>query len=174
MSQLASSLSSFENGKGKLSSQVIPNPKENASAMLLQSGKEVQSSKSETTGDEDEQVSEKLEREKVSSPSPIPKAFDINSPFPGRFAKAKKEELENEILDTFRKVEINIPLLETIRQLPKYARFLKGLCTNRNKLNLQDKVRVGENVSAVLQRKLPQKCKDPGMFTIPCIIGKKG
>ncbi|XP_071916300.1 uncharacterized protein [Coffea arabica] len=162
MSQLASSLSSFENGKGKLSSQVIPNPKENASAMLLRSGKEVQSSKSETTGDEDEQVSEKLEREKVSSPSPIPKAFDINSPFPGRFAKAKKEELENEILDTFRKVEINIPLLETIRQLPKYARFLKGLCTNRNKLNLQDKVRVGENVSAVLQRKLPQKCKDPG------------
>ena len=76
-------------------------------------------------------------------------------------------------MDTFRKVEINIPLLEAIRQLPKYARFLKGLCTNRNKLNLQDKVRVGENVSAVLQTKLLQKCKDPGMFTIQCIIGQK-
>ncbi|XP_071921722.1 uncharacterized protein [Coffea arabica] len=34
-------------------------------------------------------------------------------------------------------------------------------------------VRVGENMSAVLQRMLPQKCKDPGMFTIPCIIGQK-
>jgi hypothetical protein len=32
-------------------------------------------------------------------------------------------------------------------------------------------VRVGENVSAVIQRKLPVKCKDPGMFTIPCTIG---
>ena len=29
---------------------------------------------------------------------------------------------------------------------------------------------VGKNVSAIIQRKLPQKCKDPGTFTIPCII----
>jgi len=26
-------------------------------------------------------------------------------------------------------------------------------------------------MSIVIQRKLPQKCKDPGMFTIPCVIG---
>ena len=32
-------------------------------------------------------------------------------------------------------------------------------------------MRVGENVSAVIQRKLPTKCKDLGMFTIPCTIG---
>ncbi|XP_071901044.1 uncharacterized protein [Coffea arabica] len=96
-----------------------------------------------------------------------------NHPYLIQLAKAKKEESEKDILDTFRKVEINIPLLEAIRQLPKYAKLLKGLCTNRNKLNLQDKVRVGENVSTVLQRKLPQKCKDPGMFTIPCTIGQK-
>ena len=30
---------------------------------------------------------------------------------------------------------------------------------------------MGENVSAIIQRKLPQKCKDPGMFSIPCVIG---
>ncbi|XP_071921870.1 uncharacterized protein [Coffea arabica] len=30
---------------------------------------------------------------------------------------------------------------------------------------------MGENVSAILQRKLPPKCGDPGMFTIPCKIG---
>ncbi|XP_071939803.1 uncharacterized protein [Coffea arabica] len=30
---------------------------------------------------------------------------------------------------------------------------------------------MGENVSAVLQKKLPPKCKDPGMFTVPCKIG---
>ena len=30
---------------------------------------------------------------------------------------------------------------------------------------------MSENVSAVLQRKLPPKCKDPGTFTIPCVIG---
>jgi hypothetical protein len=32
-------------------------------------------------------------------------------------------------------------------------------------------VRVGENVSTVIQRKLPAKCKDLGMFTLPCTIG---
>jgi hypothetical protein len=32
-------------------------------------------------------------------------------------------------------------------------------------------VRVGDNLSAIIQRKLPAKCKDPGMFTIPCTIG---
>ena len=32
-------------------------------------------------------------------------------------------------------------------------------------------VKVSENVSVVLQRKLPTKCKDPGSFTIPCVIG---
>ena len=30
---------------------------------------------------------------------------------------------------------------------------------------------MGENVSVVLQKKLPPKCKDPGMFTILCKIG---
>ncbi|XP_027181627.1 uncharacterized protein LOC113780002 [Coffea eugenioides] len=163
MSQLASSMSNLENGKGKLPSQVIPNPKENASTMLLRSGKKVQFSKSEAAGVKDDQVSGELEKEKVSTPPDVPKTFDINSPFPGRLAKAKKEDSVKEILDTFRKVKINIPLLDAIRQLPKYAKFLKGLCTNRNKLNVQDKIKVGENVLAVLQRKLPQKCKDPDM-----------
>ena len=30
---------------------------------------------------------------------------------------------------------------------------------------------MGENVSAIIQCKLSQKCKDPGMFTIPYVIG---
>ncbi|RDX73199.1 hypothetical protein CR513_47219, partial [Mucuna pruriens] len=33
----------------------------------------------------------------------------------------------------FRKVEINIPLLESIKQIPKYAKFLKELCVHKRK-----------------------------------------
>ncbi|XP_074266554.1 uncharacterized protein LOC141589829 [Silene latifolia] len=33
------------------------------------------------------------------------------------------------------------------------------------------KVRASEHVSAIFQKRLPQKCSDPGMFTIPCKIG---
>nr|XP_027123738.1 uncharacterized protein LOC113740333 [Coffea arabica] len=88
-----------------------------------------------------------------------------------RLEKTKKVEKEKELLDVFRKVEINIPLLDAIKQIPKYAKFLKDLCTHKRKLRGDERVAVGENVSAMLQRKLPPKCGDPGMFTIPCKIG---
>ena len=92
-------------------------------------------------------------------------------PFLSRFVQTKKAESDKEILDTFRKVQVNIPLLEAIKQVPKYAKFLKELCTSKRCLKEGEVVRVNENVSAVIQRKLPPKCKDPGSFTIPCKIG---
>ena len=76
------------------------------------------------------------------------------------------------VLETFRKVQVNIPLLDAIKQVPRYAKFLNELCTNKRKLNGNEVVNVGENCSAVLQKKLPPKLKDPGSFTIPCIIGR--
>ncbi|XP_070678230.1 uncharacterized protein [Malus domestica] len=94
-----------------------------------------------------------------------------NVPFPHRFMQSNKEESDKDILETFRKVQVNIPLLDAIKQVPKYAKFLKELCTTRKKISNKEVVRVGENVSVVLQRKLPPKCKDLGSFTIPCVIG---
>ncbi|CAN6547458.1 unnamed protein product [Malus baccata var. baccata] len=95
--------------------------------------------------------------------------FSANVPFPSRFKQTKKEEAEKDILETFRKVQVNIPLLDAIKQVPRYAKFLKELCTNRRRISTKEVVKVGENVSAILQRKLPPKCKDPGSFTIPCV-----
>ncbi|KAM1435870.1 hypothetical protein ACFX2I_043762 [Malus domestica] len=94
-----------------------------------------------------------------------------NVPFPRRFMQSKKEEAEKDILETFRKVQVNIPLLDAIKQVPRYAKFLKELYTTRKRISSKEVVKVSENVSAVLQRKLPTKCKDPGSFTIPCAIG---
>ncbi|KAM0997088.1 hypothetical protein ACFX2C_007009 [Malus domestica] len=85
--------------------------------------------------------------------------------------QTKKEEAEKDILETFRKVQVNIPLLDAIKQVPRYAKFLKELCTTRKRMSTKEVVKVGENVSTILQRKLPPKCKDPGSFTIPCVIG---
>ena len=74
-------------------------------------------------------------------------------------------------MELFRKVQINIPLLDAIKQIPAYAKFLKELCTNKRKFEDHDKVLLSEEVSAVIQRRLPPKLKDPGSFTIPCTIG---
>ena len=60
-----------------------------------------------------------------------------------------------------------------IAQIPKYAKFLKDLCSNRKKGPGVDRINMSENVSAVFQKKLPNKCKDGGTFVIPCKIGNK-
>ncbi|XP_052623609.1 uncharacterized protein LOC128128892, partial [Lactuca sativa] len=73
--------------------------------------------------------------------APLVTPIVTQPPFPSRLSTSKKNMEEKEILDTFRKVEVNIPLLDAIKQIPRYA------------------------------KKLPPKCKDPGMFTVPCKIG---
>ncbi|GKC65347.1 DNA-directed DNA polymerase [Tanacetum coccineum] len=56
--------------------------------------------------------------------------------------------------------------------MPKYAKFLKGLLTNKARLEEACKITINERCSAVLLNKLPSKEKDPGSFTIPCDIGQ--
>ncbi|GJT45408.1 reverse transcriptase domain-containing protein [Tanacetum coccineum] len=55
--------------------------------------------------------------------------------------------------------------------MPKYAKFLKGLLSNKTRLEEACTVKLNERCSAVLLNKLPSKEKDPGSFTIPCDIG---
>ncbi|KAJ9168489.1 hypothetical protein P3X46_020006 [Hevea brasiliensis] len=147
------------------------NPRENVSAILLQSGKEVDNQtpyepiKKKKQGEKESEV-------EVNTKSKLNKVDNyVLPPFPCRLAKTKKEEQEKEILETFRKVEVNIPLLDMIKQVPRYAKFLKELCTTKRKLRNNEKISVRENVLVLIQRKLPPKCKDPGSFSIPCRIG---
>ena len=69
--------------------------------------------------------------------------------FPTRLNKSKREK-EKEILETFHKIEVNIPLLDAIKQVPRYAKFLKEMCTNKRKLQGTEKVSIGENVSTII------------------------
>ncbi|XP_016652564.1 PREDICTED: uncharacterized protein LOC103343534 [Prunus mume] len=98
-------------------------------------------------------------------------AFRPIAPFPSRLSKSKKDQGLDEIMETFKNVQINIPLLNAIAQIPKYAKILKDLYTNKRRFKEHEQVALSEEVSAVLQRKLPLKLKDPGSFSIPCIVG---
>ncbi|KAM2564690.1 hypothetical protein TB2_012955 [Malus domestica] len=173
---------------------------ESAKAILLRSGKEIGAGPTPSQSGPKEVEKLQIEEEEASPltakvGAPLPQAsnvpnlsksankgknvsnsvptnvFPSNVPFPSRFMQTKKEEAEKDILETFRKVQVNIPLLDAIKQVPRYAKFLKELCTTRKRMSTKEVVKVGENVSAILQRKLPPKCKDPGSFTIPCVIG---
>ncbi|XP_042396548.1 uncharacterized protein LOC121986661 [Zingiber officinale] len=100
----------------------------------------------------------------------------IPLPFPQRSVQPRKELEEEkakeyqELVKLFSKVEVNVPLLTMIKQIPKYAKFLKDLCVHKKKLKGNELISMGKNVSALLQS-VPQKCEDPGVFTVPCVIG---
>ncbi|XP_031247321.1 uncharacterized protein LOC116105038 [Pistacia vera] len=169
MGQMATVISCLEaKFGGKLPSQTVVNPKENVNAVTLRSGKKMEEPKLDNQSVAKEaEIEDEIEKEEATTESKVihNPSIQLQSnilPFPGRFAKSKKEEKDKEILEMFRKVEVNIPLLDTIKQVPRYAKFLKELSTNKRKLNDDEKIIMGENVSAVFQRKLPPKCKDPG------------
>ncbi|RDX79740.1 hypothetical protein CR513_39799, partial [Mucuna pruriens] len=88
----------------------------------------------------------------------------------------RKPKSNEELLKMFRKVEINILLLDTIKQISKYTKFLKELCMNKRK-----KMKGGvELVASVLtknddiiarsQQTLPKKCRELEIFFAPCTI----
>ena len=66
---------------------------------------------------------------------------------------------------------MNIPLLDMIKQVPTYAKFLKDLCTVKRGLNVTKKAFLTEQVSAIIQSKSLVKYKDPGCPTIAVNIG---
>ena len=66
---------------------------------------------------------------------------------------------------------MNIPLLDMIKQVPTYAKFLKDLCTVKKGLGIEKKAFLTEEVSAIIQSKTPVKYKDPRSPTISVNIG---
>ena len=55
--------------------------------------------------------------------------------------------------------------------MSSYAKLLKKILGNKRKLEDYETMRLNEECSAIIQRKLPPKLKDPRSFTIPCSIG---
>ncbi|CAM8934164.1 unnamed protein product [Rhodiola kirilowii] len=194
-------MSALTNEPGQHPSQTIQNPKENVSVVTLRSGRKLDIQPMETEEDEDprlpreEQVRPKaldtpvqdaseeekdVAEEEGNAPEdhrlrPVPRTetskISASLPFPVLARVAKQHVKDEDVFELFRKVKINIPLLEAIKQIPRYAKFLKELCTNRRRSTRYDQELMSRNVPAVMQRKVPPKCGDPGTYTFPCTIG---
>ena len=57
-------------------------------------------------------------------------------PFPQALKGKKKASKQVENLEVLRQVKVNILLLNMIKQVPTYAKFLKDLCTVKRELNV--------------------------------------
>ena len=59
--------------------------------------------------------------------------------FPQALRKRKNSVNQTEFLEVLRQVKVNIPLLDMIKQVPTYAKFLKDLCTVKRCFNVNKK-----------------------------------
>ncbi|KAL4306459.1 hypothetical protein AHAS_Ahas16G0180400 [Arachis hypogaea] len=87
---------------------------------------------------EEEMVDKRHEEEGVNLKESKRKATvdeSIPIPFPSMVKKGKKTpKFDLNMLQVFKKVEVTIPLLDAIQQIPKYAKFLKDLCTHKDRI----------------------------------------
>ena len=96
---------------------------------------------------------------------------NVPPPFPQALRKKKNSVNQTEILEVLRQVKVNIPLLDMIKQVPTYAKFLKDLCTVKRGFNVNKKAFLTEQVSAIIECKTPVKYKDSRCSIISVNIG---
>ena len=92
-------------------------------------------------------------------------------PYPQLLKKNKLDKQFTKFVEVFKKLHINIPFADALEQMPNYVKFMKDRLLRKGRLSDFETVNLTEECSAILQRKLPQKLKDPDSFTIPCKIG---
>ena len=136
--------------------------------VTLRSGKELKSAvpelvKSTPSVADPLQEEQSVDKEEVK--------IRIPPPFPQVLRKKKNSVNQTEMLEVLRQVKVNFPLLDMIKQVPTYAKFIKDLCTVKKGLNVNKKAFLTEQVSAIIECKTPVKYKDPGCPTISVNIG---
>ncbi|XP_075080356.1 uncharacterized protein LOC142165873 [Nicotiana tabacum] len=70
-----------------------------------------------------------------------------------------------------KQIQVNIPLIEALKEMPEYAKMMKDLMSR--KFDFQDwaTVTLTQTCSVVVTRPIVEKLSDLGSFTIPCTIG---
>ncbi|XP_031131727.1 uncharacterized protein LOC116033113 [Ipomoea triloba] len=107
-------------------------------------------------------------KEIMQEPPPVPKA---KLPFPQRFRTDIDNAKYDKFLQMLRQLHIDMPFIDALGEMPRYAKFLKDLLSNKKRLSETATVVLGEECSAILRKDVPRKLKDLGSFTIPCNIG---
>ena len=184
MGQMANLLTERQPGSLPSNSEVNPrrDGNEQVKAVMLRSGKELKSQVQPPVVEQLEieeiiqperkdDADKEQPQEKQSSETSSEAKASIPVPYPQRLKKHKLDKQFTKFMDVFKKLHINIPFADALEQMPSYVKFMKDILSQKRRLADFETVNLTKECSAILQRKLPQKLKDPGSFTIPCTIG---
>ena len=171
-----------ERQPGSLPSNSEINPRrdgnEHVKAVMLRSGKELEiqlqpsvaeqlETKEIIHPEQKDDADKEQPQEKQSSENSTEAKINVPVPYPQRLKKHKLDKQFTKFMDVFKKLHINIPFADALEQMPSYVKFMKDILSHKRRLADFETVNFTEECSAILQRKLPRKLKDPGSFTIP-------
>ncbi|XP_022004496.1 uncharacterized protein LOC110902064 [Helianthus annuus] len=91
--------------------------------------------------------------------------------FPAHARQQKYAQEYGKFLEMFTQLKINLPFIEALQSMPKYAKFLKDLLKRKERIGELSNIPLTGGCSAVVLNKLLEKLTDPGTFTIPCLFG---
>ncbi|XP_019179013.1 PREDICTED: uncharacterized protein LOC109174213 [Ipomoea nil] len=92
---------------------------------------------------------------------------NVNPPNEEEHPEPKDDKGEDEPI----LLNIDMPFVDALGEMPRSAKFLKELLSNKKRLDETATIVLGEECSALLHKEMPRKLKDPRSFTIPCNIG---
>ncbi|XP_047979058.1 uncharacterized protein LOC125220975 [Salvia hispanica] len=166
MSQIAQSVSG-QHKPGQFPGQPTINPKD-CKAIHLRSGTSYEGpsmpeTPSKPAAEPEKEVATEVEEEELETSSPavhpevntLVKPAEVRVPFPQMLQRKKKNDQFAKFWEIFKKVQINIPLIEALQQMPGYVKFLKEAVAKKKKWEHHETVNLTENCSAILQRIRP-------------------
>nr|XP_009601436.1 uncharacterized protein LOC104096727 [Nicotiana tomentosiformis] len=109
---------------------------------------------------------EKIPSNNVQAEAPLTKP---PPPYPQRLTKQTCENQFEKFVQMMKGLFINVPLVEDLKQMFGYAKFMNYLVTKKRSVNFET-IKVTHKVSAIIYS-MALKLEDPGAFTIPCTIG---
>jgi len=190
MQSQAASIKALENQVGQLTNEIKnrpsgslhngidSNPKsmgtEHCKMIELRSGKNIDGNP--RTAEYEKKVKEESRQLNQQKSMPTSEKVQVSTPpvpFPQRLQKKKLDTQFEKFLEVFKKLHINIPFAEALEQMPSYVKFMKDVLSKKRRLGDYETVALTEECSAILQKKLPPKLKDPGSFNIPIALGSK-
>ncbi|GJR19867.1 hypothetical protein Tco_0968394 [Tanacetum coccineum] len=89
----------------------------------------------------------------------------VPPPPPSSSSKEVERDPKTTTDQMFKKLHFNISLAEALAQMPKYAKMLKDLLTNKEKHLESANTPLNENCSAILLKKLPENLETLGNFS---------
>nr|XP_043628890.1 uncharacterized protein LOC122600230 [Erigeron canadensis] len=130
---------------------------------------------------DDESVAEEIEMEpkptekrptlSTKPVKPLLEAYKPKIPYPQRLRKENMVARYGKFLEMIKAIRINVPLVDVLAGMLNYAKFIKELLNNKDKLEEVSATFFNEECTTILQNQIPPKLDDPGSFIITCSFG---